>query len=207
MPFTELKHPLIIDKLTRMRKQDTSSKDFRENLNEIAQLMVYEICRDIPLTKIEIETPIQKTVGYTIEQPIVLVPILRAGIGMLDGIQKLIPTARIAHIGLYRDEETLEIHQYFAKTTTDIENSYTLIVDPMLATGGSAIKAIDIVKQWGAKNIKFVCLVAVPEGLKKLAHRHPEVEVYAACLDEKLNEKGYIVPGLGDAGDRIFGTK
>jgi uracil phosphoribosyltransferase len=147
MSFTELKHPLIIDKLTRMRKHDTSSKDFRENLNEIAQLMVYEICRDIPLTEIQIETPIQKTKGYTIEQPIILVPILRAGIGMLDGIQKLIPTARIAHVGLYRDEETLEIHQYFAKTTKDIEDSYTLIVDPMLATGGSAIKAINIVKE------------------------------------------------------------
>ncbi|WP_026389389.1 uracil phosphoribosyltransferase [[Acholeplasma] multilocale] len=207
MSFTELKHPLITDKLTRMRREDTSSKDFRENLNEIAQLMVYEICRDVPLVAGEITTPVQKTIGYTVEQPIVLVPILRAGIGMLEGIQKLIPTARIAHVGLYRDEETLEIHQYFAKTTKDIDKSYTLIVDPMLATGGSAIKAIDIVKEWGAKDIKFVCLVAVPEGLKALQAVHPDVEVYAASLDEKLNEKGYIVPGLGDAGDRIFGTK
>ncbi|SYV94955.1 uracil phosphoribosyltransferase, partial [Mycoplasma putrefaciens] len=148
MAFTEIKHPLIIDKLTRMRKVETSSKDFRENLNEIAQLMVYEIFRDLKLTAIEIETPIKKTTGYTIDHPIVLVPILRAGIGMLDGIQTLIPTARVAHIGLYRDEETLEIHQYFAKTTKDIQNSYVIVVDPMLATGGSACKAIDIVKEW-----------------------------------------------------------
>jgi len=147
MAFTEIKHPLIIDKLTRMRRKETSSKDFRENLNEIAQLMVYEIFRDLKLEPVEIETPITKTVGYTVAQPIVLVPILRAGIGMLDGIQTLVPTARIAHVGLYRDEETLEIHQYFAKTTKDIENSYVIVVDPMLATGGSACKAIDIVKE------------------------------------------------------------
>ncbi|WP_031542501.1 uracil phosphoribosyltransferase [Mesoplasma photuris] len=207
MSFTQIKHPLIIDKLTRMRRIETSSKDFRENLNEIAQLMVYEIFRDVPLEAVEIETPVQKTVGYTINQPIVLVPILRAGIGMLDGIQTMIPTARIAHIGLYRDEETLEIHQYFAKTTKDIAESYTIIVDPMLATGGSAIKAIDIAKGWGAKNIKFVCLVSVPEGVAKLQKAHPDVEIYSASMDEKLNERGYIVPGLGDAGDRIFGTK
>ncbi|AJM71627.1 MULTISPECIES: uracil phosphoribosyltransferase [Mycoplasma] len=207
MAFTELKHPLIIDKLTRMRRKETSSKDFRENLNEIAQLMVYEIFRDLQLQEIEIETPIQKTKGYTIDQPIVLVPILRAGIGMLDGIQALIPTARIAHVGLYRDEETLEIHQYFAKTTKDIDKSYVIVVDPMLATGGSACKAIDIVKEWGAKNIKFVCLVAVENGIQKIQQQHPDVEIYAASKDEYLNEKGYIVPGLGDAGDRIFGTK
>ncbi|ADR23954.1 uracil phosphoribosyltransferase [Mycoplasma leachii PG50] len=207
MAFTEIKHPLIIDKLTRMRKTETSSKDFRENLSEIAQLMVYEIFRDLKLESVDIETPVAKTTGYTINQPVVLVPILRAGIGMLDGIQKLIPTARIAHIGLYRDEETLEIHQYFAKTTKDIDKSYVIVVDPMLATGGSACKAIDIVKQWGAKEIKFVCLVAVEPGIKRLQEQHPDVEIYAASKDEKLNEKGYIVPGLGDAGDRIFGTK
>ncbi|WP_434328728.1 uracil phosphoribosyltransferase [Mycoplasma capricolum subsp. capricolum] len=207
MAFTEIKHPLIIDKLTRMRKTETSSKDFRENLSEIAQLMVYEIFRDLKLESVYIETPVSKTTGYTINQPVVLVPILRAGIGMLDGIQKLIPTARIAHIGLYRDEETLETHQYFAKTTKDIDKSYVIVVDPMLATGGSACKAIDIVKQWGAKEIKFVCLVAVEPGIKRLQEQHPDVEIYAASKDEKLNEKGYIVPGLGDAGDRIFGTK
>ncbi|ACU78508.1 uracil phosphoribosyltransferase [Mycoplasma mycoides] len=207
MAFTEIKHPLIIDKLTRMRKTETSSKDFRENLNEIAQLMVYEIFRDLKLEPVEITTPVAKTTGYTINQPVVLVPILRAGIGMLDGIQKLIPTARIAHVGLYRDEETLEIHQYFAKTTKDIDKSYVIVVDPMLATGGSACKAIDIVKQWGAKEVKFVCLVAVEPGIKRLQEQHPDVEIYAASKDEKLNEKGYIVPGLGDAGDRIFGTK
>lgn len=207
MAFTELKHPLIIDKLSRMRKKDTSSKDFRENLNEIAQLMVYEIFRDLELEPIEIETPMTKTIGYTIDKPIVLVPILRAGIGMLDGIQKLIPTAKIAHIGLYRDEETLEIHQYFAKKTEDINKSYVIIVDPMLATGGSAIKAIDIVKTWGVKNIKFVCLVAVEPGISNVLKKHPDVEIYAASKDEKLSDKGYIIPGLGDAGDRIFGTK
>ncbi|ASZ08867.1 uracil phosphoribosyltransferase [Mesoplasma chauliocola] len=207
MAFTEIKHPLIIDKLSRMRRIETSSKDFRENLNEIAQLMVYETFRDLELTPIEIETPMTKTIGYTIDKPIVLVPILRAGIGMLDGIQKLIPTSRVAHIGLYRDEETLEIHQYFAKKTESIAESYVIIVDPMLATGGSAIKAIDIVKEWGVKHIKFVCLVAVEPGITNVLTKHPDVEIYAASKDEKLNENGYIIPGLGDAGDRIFGTK
>ncbi|PPE05843.1 uracil phosphoribosyltransferase [Williamsoniiplasma lucivorax] len=207
MAFTEFKHPLILDKLTRMRKSDTSTKDFRENLNEIAGLMVYEIARDIPVSKISINTPMGKTYGFTIDMPVVIVPILRAGLGMVSGIQQLIPTARIAHIGLYRDEETLKTHQYFAKTTKDITEAYTLIVDPMLATGGSAITAIDIVKKWGAKQIKFICLVAAPEGVKALQKAHPEIEIYAAALDEKLDEKGYIVPGLGDAGDRIFGTK
>lgn len=207
MAFTELKHPLIVDKLTRMRRVETSSKDFRENLNEIAQLMVYEIFRDINLSPVTINTPMMQTTGYTVVKPIVLVPILRAGIGMLDGIQKLIPTAKVAHIGLYRDEETLEIHQYFAKKTQNIHESYVIIVDPMLATGGSAIKAIEIVKSWGVKDIKFVCLVAVDYGINKVLEKHPDVEIYAASKDEKLNEKGYIVPGLGDAGDRIFGTK
>ncbi|PPE04883.1 uracil phosphoribosyltransferase [Entomoplasma ellychniae] len=207
MAFTELKHPLIIDKLTRMRKIETSSKDFRQNLNEIAQLMVYEIFRDIKLVPIQIQTPMVETTGYTVDKPIVLVPILRAGIGMLDGIQTLIPTAKVAHIGLYRDEETLEIHQYFAKKTENIQDSYVIIVDPMLATGGSAIKAIDIVKSWGVKEIKFVCLVAVEYGIDRVLEKHADVEIYAASKDKELNEKGYIVPGLGDAGDRIFGTK
>lgn len=207
MNCTEIKHPLILDKLTRMRKIETSSKDFRENLNEIAQLMAYEIFRDIPITDIEIETPVQKTKGYTIETPVVLIPIIRAGLGMTEGIQKLVPTSRIAHIGLYRNEETLEPVVYFAKKTDNIENSYIIVVDPMLATGGSAAKAIEIAKTWGVKNIKFMCLVAAPEGVKKLNQEHPDVEIYTASLDEKLNEYGYIVPGLGDAGDRIFGTK
>jgi uracil phosphoribosyltransferase len=200
-------HPLIVDKLTRMRRKDTTSKDFRENLDEIAELMVFEVCRDIPTTDVEIETPVSKTVGQTIDTPIVLVPILRAGLGMTYGIQRLIPTARIAHVGLYRDEESLEPVEYYAKKTENIDESIVIVIDPMLATGGSAKAAIDIVKKWGATNIKFVCLVAVPEGVKTLTDAHPDVDIYAASLDEKLNEKGYIVPGLGDAGDRIFGTK
>ncbi|ATZ16676.1 uracil phosphoribosyltransferase [Entomoplasma freundtii] len=207
MAFTEVKHPLIQDKLTRMRKSDTSSKDFKENLSEIASLMVYEITRDIPLKTIEVKTPITNTKGYTIETPVVIVPILRAGLGMTDGIQNLIPTARIAHVGMYRDETTLKPKQYYAKHPDNIENSFLIVVDPMLATGGSAIAAIDIVKQWGAKDIKFVCLVAAPEGVKALVQAHPDVDIFAASLDHHLNEKGYIVPGLGDAGDRIFGTK
>lgn len=207
MAFIEIKHPLILDKLTRMRRKDTSSKDFRENLDEIAELMVYDIARDLKVEPVEIETPVMKTTGYTINQPVVLVPIIRAGLGMVSGIQKLIPTSKVAHIGLYRDEETLEPVQYFAKTTNDIENSYVLIVDPMLATGGSAIKAIDIVKQWGAKEIKFVCLVASPEGVKAMQKAYPDIDIYAASLDDRLNKNGYIEPGLGDAGDRIFGTK
>jgi uracil phosphoribosyltransferase len=163
-------HPLILDKLTRMRRKETSSKDFRENLNEIAELMVFEVCRDIPVVDVKITTPVAETIGKTIDTPIVLVPILRAGLGMTHGIQQLIPTARIAHVGLYRDEETLQPIQYYAKETEDIDKSIVLVVDPMLATGGSASAAIDIVK-------------------------------------EHLNEHGYIIPGLGDAGDRIFGTK
>jgi uracil phosphoribosyltransferase len=207
MALHELKHPLILDKLTRMRRKETSSKDFRENLNEIAGLMAYEVFKDLTLTKITIDTPIGKTEGYTIDYPVVLVPIIRAGLGMVDGIQRLVPTARVAHIGLYRNEETLEPVEYFAKKTVDIDKSFNLVVDPMLATGGSAIKAIDIVKSWGATDIKFLCLVAVPEGIKRLQEAHPDVEIYTASVDEKLDENGYIVPGLGDAGDRIFGTK
>ncbi|AHI52394.1 uracil phosphoribosyltransferase [Spiroplasma culicicola] len=207
MAFTVIKHPLILDKLTRMRKTETSSKDFRENLNEIGQLMAYEVFRDVPLKEIEIETPVTKTTGYTVDIPVVLIPIIRAGLGMTEGIQRLVPTSRIAHIGLYRNEETLTPVQYFAKKTEDIDKSYVLVVDPMLATGGSAAKAIEIAKGWGAKNIKFVCLVAVQEGVDKILSEHPDVEIYTASLDPILNNDGYIVPGLGDAGDRIFGTK
>ncbi|WP_338985188.1 uracil phosphoribosyltransferase [Spiroplasma endosymbiont of Diplazon laetatorius] len=207
MAFTIIKHPLILDKLTRMRKEETSSKDFRENLNEIGQLMVYEIFRDVPLQEIDIKTPVVETKGYTVDVPVVLVPIIRAGLGMTEGIQRLVPTSRIAHIGLYRDEETLEPVQYFAKTTKDIESSYVIVVDPMLATGGSASKAIEIAKSWGATQIKFVCLVAVQEGVDRIVKDHPDVDIYTASLDPILNDHGYIVPGLGDAGDRIFGTK
>ncbi|WP_339022832.1 uracil phosphoribosyltransferase [Spiroplasma endosymbiont of Crioceris asparagi] len=203
-----LNHPLIMDKLTRMRKTETSSKDFRENLNEIGMLMVYEIFRDIKCSEIIIDTPTtKKTKGFTLDTPVVLVPIIRAGLGMVDGIQKILPTSKIAHIGLYRDEETLKPVEYYSKVPKEISNSYVIVVDPMLATGGSAVKAIDIIKAKGAKDIKFVGLVGVEQGINLLQSKHPDVEIYLASKDNKLNEKGYIEPGLGDAGDRIFGTK
>lgn len=186
-------HPLIKHKLTVMRKKETGTKDFRQNLDEIGGLMVYEITRDLPLKPIEIETPICQYTGYELAKKVVIVPILRAGLGMVNGIQDLIPTAKIAHVGMYRDEETLEPHTYF--------------VDPMLATGGSSVAAIDMVKKQGATNVKLVCLVGAPEGVKTVEKAHPDVDIYLASLDDHLNEHGYIVPGLGDAGDRIFGTK
>ena len=202
-----LKHPLITHKLTQMRNKNCGTKDFRQNLDEIAGLMAYEITRDIPLKEVEIETPVATCKTYKMEKEIVLVPILRAGLGMVNGICNLIPTVKIAHIGLYRDEETLEPHTYFEKYPKAVKDAIVMIVDPMLATGGSAIAAIDMVKKQGAKNIRLVCLVGAPEGVKAVEKAHPEVDIYLASLDEKLNEHGYIIPGLGDAGDRIFGTK
>ena len=202
-----LNHPLITHKLTTMRKIETGTKDFRQYLDEIASLMAFEITKDLPLRPINIETPMGKTVGYEMAQEVVLVPILRAGLGMVDGIQNMIPTAKVGHIGLYRDEETLEPHQYYAKFPKNIANSIVLILDPMLATGGSAKAAIDMVKKTGATNIKLINLVGVQEGIDVIEKAHPDVDIYLAAKDEKLNEIGYIVPGLGDAGDRIFGTK
>lgn len=202
-----LKHPLITHKLTQMRNKNCGTKDFRQNLDEIAGLMAYEITRDIPLKEVEIETPVATCKTYEMEKEIVLVPILRAGLGMVNGICNLIPTVKIAHIGLYRDEETLEPHTYFEKYQKAVKDAIVMIVDSMLATGGSAIAAIDMVKKQGAKNIRLVCLVGAPEGVKAVEKAHPEVDIYLASLDEKLNEHGYIIPGLGDAGDRIFGTK
>lgn len=202
-----LKHPLITHKLTQMRKVDTKTKDFRENLDEIGGLMAYEITRDIQTTKVTIQTPICEMETEQVEKDIILVPILRAGLGMVNGIANLIPTVKIAHVGLYRDEETLQPHVYFEKYPVTIAESTAIIVDPMLATGGSAIAAIDMVKKQGATDIRLVCLVGAPEGVAAVEEAHPEVDIYLAALDEKLNEKGYIVPGLGDAGDRIFGTK
>ena len=202
-----LEHPLITHKLATMRKKETGTKDFRQNLDEIAGLMAYEISRDFPTKKIEVETPMGPCTTKALSKDIVLVPILRAGLGMVSGILDLVPTAKVAHIGLYRDEETLEPHTYFEKYPKDVKDAIVMIVDPMLATGGSAIAAIDMVKKQGAKNIRLVCLVGAPEGVKAVEEAHPEVDIYLAALDEKLNEKGYIVPGLGDAGDRIFGTK
>ena len=202
-----LNHPLITHKLTTMRKIETGTKDFRQYLDEIASLMAFEITKDLPLRPINIETPMGKTIGYEMAQEVVLVPILRAGLGMVDGIQNMIPTAKVGHIGLYRDEETLEPHQYYAKFPKNIAQSIVLILDPMLATGGSAKAAIDMVKKTGATNIKLINLVGVQEGIDVIEKAHPDVDIYLAAKDEKLNEIGYIVPGLGDAGDRIFGTK
>lgn len=202
-----LNHPLIKHKLANMRDKNTSTKDFRQNLDEIAGLMAYEITRDFPTKEVMIETPVSICAMQVLSNEIVLVPILRAGLGMVYGILNLIPTAKVAHVGLYRDEETLEPHEYFAKYPKNMEESVIMIVDPMLATGGSANAAITMVKKQGAKNIRLVCLVGAPEGVQAVENMHPDVDIYLAALDEKLNDKGYIVPGLGDAGDRIFGTK
>lgn len=202
-----VQHPLIQHKLTVMRDKNTGTKDFRDNLDEIGGLMVYEITRNLETKPIEIETPICKYTAQTLAKPIVVAPILRAGLGMVNGIVSLIPTAKIAHIGLYRDEETLEPHTYFEKYPKNVADATVIVVDPMLATGGSSAAAIDMVKKQGAKDVRLVCLVGAPEGVKFVQEKHPDVDIYLAALDEKLNEKGYIVPGLGDAGDRIFGTK
>ena len=205
--LTVFDHPLIKHKLTIMRKKETGTKDFRQNLDEIGGLMVYEVTRDLPLNEIPIETPLCQTIGYEMAKDVVIVPILRAGLGVVNGIQNLIPTAMIAHIGMYRDEETLEPHPYFEKYPSNMDEAAVIIVDPMLATGGSSVAAIDMVKKQGATSIKLVCLVGAPEGVKVVEEAHPDVDIYLASLDDHLNEKGYIVPGLGDAGDRIFGTK
>ena len=205
--LTVFDHPLIKHKLTIMRKKETGTKDFRQNLDEIGGLMVYEVTRDLPLNEIPIETPLCQTIGYEMAKDVVIVPILRAGLGVVNGIQNLIPTARIAHIGMYRDEETLEPHPYFEKYPSNMDEAAVIIVDPMLATGGSSVAAINMVKKQGATSIKLVCLVGAPEGVKVVEEAHPDVDIYLASLDDHLNEKGYIVPGLGDAGDRIFGTK
>ena len=206
--FQVIDHPLIQHKLTMIREKNCGTKVFREVVNEIAMLMAYEVSRDMPLEDVVIETPMGKSTQKTLSgKKVAIIPILRAGIGMVDGILELIPAAKVGHVGLYRDEETLQPHEYFVKLPEDIASRQLFVVDPMLATGGSAIMAIDSLKERGASNIKFVCLVAVPEGVKALQEAHPDVDIYTAALDESLNEDGYIVPGLGDAGDRLFGTK
>ena len=206
--FQVISHPLVQHKLSILRREDTSTKDFRELVNEIAMLMGYEVSRDLPLEEVEIQTPITKTVQKQLSgKKLAIVPILRAGIGMVDGFLSLVPAAKVGHIGMYRDEETLEPVEYLVKLPEDIDQRQIFVVDPMLATGGSAILAVDSLNKRGAANIKFVCLVAAPEGVKKLQDAHPDIDIYTASLDEKLNENGYIVPGLGDAGDRLFGTK
>ncbi|EIA21479.1 uracil phosphoribosyltransferase [Listeria fleischmannii 1991] len=203
-----LNHPLIQHKLTIIRDKDTGTKAFRELVDEVATLMAYEITRDMELEEVEVETPIQVTKAKSLAgKKLGVVPILRAGLGLQDGILKLIPAAKVGHVGLYRDHDTLEPVEYFVKLPSDVEERLFIVVDPMLATGGSAIMAIDALKKRGAKNMKFMCLVAAPEGVEALQKAHPDVEIYIAGLDEKLNEQGYIVPGLGDAGDRLFGTK
>ncbi len=201
-----MEHPLIAHKITMLRSKDTCVKDFRHLVYEIALLMGYEATKDLPLRDFTVETPLMEAQGKTIAKKITIIPILRAGLGMVDGILDLIPSATVGHIGLYRDHETLKPVEYYCKMPPDITKRQVIVVDPMLATGGSAAAAIDFIKQRGANNIKFVCLIAAPEGVKVLTEAHPDVEVYIACLDEKLNEKGYILPGLGDAGDRLFGT-
>lgn len=201
-------HPLIQHKLTYIRQKDTGTKEFRELVDEVATLMAFEITRDMPLTDIEIETPVKKTTSKVLSgKKIGVIPILRAGIGMVDGILKLIPAAKVGHIGLYRDPETLKPVEYYVKLPSDVEERDFIVVDPMLATGGSAVEAINSLKKRGAKHIKFMCLIAAPEGVEAVQEAHPDVDIFIAALDEKLNEKGYIVPGLGDAGDRLFGTK
>ena len=200
-------HPLITHKLSIMRNKRTGSKDFRELLNEIAMLMGYELTRDLPLEDIAIETPVTKMTAKTISgKKLAIVPILRAGLGMVDGLQSLVPVAKVGHIGLYRDPETHKPVEYYCKLPHDIEDRIVILVDPMLATGGSASDALTMLKQRGCKHIRFMCLVAAPEGVKKVQDDHPDVDIYTAALDECLNDHAYIVPGLGDAGDRIFGT-
>jgi uracil phosphoribosyltransferase len=206
--FHVVDHPLIKHKLSIMRAKETGSKDFRQMLSEIAMLMCYELTRDLPVEDVEIETPVAKmTAQRVVGKKLAIVPILRAGLGMVEGILTLVPVAKVGHIGLYRDPDTHNPVEYYCKLPFDIEERYVILCDPMLATGGSASGAIDMLKKNGVKQIKLLCLVSAPEGVERLQADHPDVEIFTAALDEKLNEHAYIVPGLGDAGDRIFGTK
>jgi uracil phosphoribosyltransferase len=203
-----LDHPLIQHKLSLIRDKETGSKEFRELVEELALLMAYEVTRDLPLKEVEIETPVAKAKAKVISgKKLGIIPILRAGLGMVDGMLKLIPAAKVGHIGLYRDPETLEPVEYYCKLPYDVEERELIVIDPMLATGGSASAAIDFIKQRGAKSIKLMCLIAAPEGIERVRRDHQDVDIYVAAVDKCLNEHGYIVPGLGDAGDRLFGTK
>ena len=201
-------HPLIQHKLSYIRDARTGTKEFRELVDEVGMLMAYEVTRDLELQDVEIQTPVTKMTAKRLAgKKLAIVPILRAGLGMTDGVLSLVPAARVGHIGLYRDPETLEAVEYFAKMPQDIDERQIIVVDPMLATGASAIEAISSLKKRGAKSIRFMCLIAAPEGVEKMQEAHPDVDIYIAALDEKLNDKAYITPGLGDAGDRLFGTK
>ena len=201
-------HPLIQHKVSLIRDKNTKVKEFREMVSEIAMLMCYDATRDFKTVEVEIETPVATAKTPVLAgKDIAIVPILRAGMGMVDGILTLIPNAKVGHIGLYRDPETLEPIEYYCKLPDDIENRDVIVLDPMLATGGSAIAAVTFLKQYGANNIKFMCIIAAPEGLNRLHTTHPDVEIFCAALDKQLNDHGYILPGLGDAGDRIYGTK
>ena len=208
MQVKVIDHPLIQHKLTLIRDIRTGTKDFRELLEEIAMLMAYELTRDLPLEEIEVETPVAKCRAKVLAgKKISVVPILRAGLGMVSGVLRLIPAAKVGHIGVYRDPQTLKPVEYYCKLPPDVCEREVIVIDPMLATGGSSVAAIDMLKRGGAKQIKLMCLVAAPEGVKIVNDAHPDVEIYTAAVDECLNDHGYIVPGLGDAGDRIFGTK
>lgn len=201
-------HPLIQHKITRLRDKTTGTNEFRTLVSEIAMLEGFEALRDLPTEEIPVETPIEKTMSSVIAgKKMAIVPVLRAGLGMVDGILSLVPTAKVGHIGLYRDPDTHEPHEYYCKLPSPIEQRTIVVVDPMLATGGSACDAIDMIKQHGGKRIKFMCIIAAPEGLKKLHETHPDIQIYVGHLDRELNKDAYICPGLGDAGDRIFGTK
>ena len=203
-----MNHPLIQHKISLLRDKATGVKEFREMISEITMLMCYEATRDLPLKEVEIETPLAVAKTKILAgRKIAFIPILRAGIGMIDGVMELIPAAKIGHIGLYRDPEILRPVKYYSKLPSDIDNRDVIVLDPMLATGGTAVDAIDIIKKEKPKSIKFMCIIAAPEGVSLLTEKHPDVQVYCAAMDEKLNDHGYIVPGLGDAGDRIFGTK
>ncbi|WP_353893165.1 uracil phosphoribosyltransferase [Proteinivorax hydrogeniformans] len=205
---TVMDHPLIQHKLTFIRDKETGSKEFRELVEELSLLLAYEVTRNLPLSEVEIETPVCKAKTKQLSgKKMGVIPILRAGLGMVDGILKLIPAAKVGHVGVYRDPETLKPVEYYCKLPSDIQERELIVVDPMLATGGSAIAAIEFLKEKGGKNIKFMCLVAAPEGVDAVQKEHPDVDIFVASVDNELNEHGYIVPGLGDAGDRLFGTK
>lgn len=206
--LVEIDHPLIQHKISLLRNKDTGTKEFRELVQELAVLMAYEVTRDLPLCEMEVETPLAVTKTKVLSgKKLAIIPILRAGLGMVDGMMQLIPAAKVGHIGLYRDPSTLQPVDYYCKLPADIEERDIIIVDPMLATGGSAIEAVRIVKEKGSKNVKLVCLIAAPEGIKAVHDKYDDVDIFVAAVDDHLDSHGYIVPGLGDAGDRLFGTK